>query len=83
MLIDKGERVVPRRRKSAGERDYTKLVSIVFHTHDTDGEVNKEIQEFDKYMDLFQEEMGFTMSRAQFVMHLLKHYRDTNKLGIK
>ncbi len=74
---------MPRRRKGTEERDYSKLVAIVFHTRDTDGGVNKEIQEFDKYMDLFQEQMGFTMSRAQFVMHLLKHYRDTNKLGIK
>ena len=72
-----------RRRINKEERDYSKLVAIVFHTRTSDGGMNEEIQEFDKYMDLFQEEMGFTLSRAQFVMHLLKHYRDTNKLGIK
>ena len=42
-----------------------------------DGEENEDMKEFDRCLDMLEDELGFRVSRNQFVLHLLKHYRET------
>ena len=65
------------RQRKTSDNDYTKMVSIVFHNRNSGSGGNEEIKEFDRCLDLFQDEMGFPASRTQFVMYLLKHYKVT------
>ena len=62
------------------DRDYTKQISIMF-SNPLNGEENEDMKEFDRCLDMLEDELGFRVSRNQFVLHLLKHYRETK--GIK
>ena len=58
------------------DRDYTKQISIMFN-NSPDGEENEDMKEFDRCLDMLEDELGFRVSRNQFVLYLLKHYRET------
>ena len=58
------------------DRDYTKQISIMF-SNSPDGEENEDMKEFDRCLDMLEDELGFRVSRNQFVLYLLKHYRET------
>ena len=58
------------------DRDYTKQISIMF-SNPLNGEEHEDMNEFDRCLDMLEDELGFRVSRNQFVLYLLKHYRDT------
>ena len=41
------------------------------------GEENEDMKEVDRCLDMLEDELGFRVSRNQFVLYLLKHYRET------
>ena len=55
------------------DRDYTKQISIMF-SNSPDGEENEDMKEFDRCLDMLEDELGFRVSRNQFAFYVATRY---------